>query len=164
MGIVDIVPLYDIYKEAIRLEKKHNWGFQFKVDEGCFETGIEFFETEIGIVTHHPPISDSWTAAQIIQCPDILDFTNRIIIEYEEETGNRRSGARMAKKGHGHPGELTNKRDSSRDSNYRRGGFRVLKIWETEYLEEKWNKKLYKFLCDCFCNRLEPKISTPGIN
>lgn len=171
LGEVDIAILNEIYREAVDLNKKHNWGFQFKVDDGDFETAIEFysdFHNETGFVVasvslYHPPLAKDWNDAEDILCPDILDFENKIIFEYEEETGNQRKGARLAKKGHGHPGELANKRDSRRDTLYLKGGFRVLKIWESEYNDGTWKKKMWRFLCDCFCNRIEPKISTPDL-
>ncbi len=161
MGLVDYVVLHDIYNETRLLEIKNNWGFKFKVDDGNFETAIEFIEpfSKPGTIeVYHPPIAIDWNDADIIQCPDILDFENKIIIEYQEETGKRRRGAFLAKKGHGHPGDLANIRDSRRDSNYSCGGFRVLNIWESEYNDGSWKKKLWIFLCDCFCNRLTPKF------
>ncbi len=155
MGEVDIVILNDIYREAVKQEIKNNWGFKFKVDDGNFETAIEFVEIAGGtdVILYHPPKAKDWNDADTIQCPDILDFENRIIIEYQEETGKRRKGAYLAKKGHGHPGDLANIRDSRRDSNYSRGGFRVLNIWESDYKNESWKKTLWQFLVDCFCNR-----------
>ena len=154
MGEVDIIILNDIYREAVKQEIKNNWGFKFKVDDGNFETAIEFYETlDKEMDVFHPPIAKDWNDAKTIQCPDILDFENKIIIEYQEETGKRRKGAYLAKKGHGHPGDLANIRDSRRDSNYSRGGFRVLNIWESDYKNESWKKTLWVFLCDCFCNR-----------
>ncbi len=83
-----------------------------------------------------------------------MDFENKIIIEYEESTGPRRSGARIARKGHGYPGDLINKRDSIRDEYYQAVGFRVCKIWENpEFKMNTWKKKLFHFLADCYCKR-----------
>lgn len=158
MGIVDIVVLHDLYREARKQEKEYNWGFEFKMDEGDYETAVEFTQDELQPQAVHPPIAMCWDDADPIFCPDIMDFENRIIIEYEEETGNRRTGARLAKKGHGHQGDLANKRDSRRDIFYLQGGFRVLKIWQSEYEDGSWRKKMWRFFCDCMCNRLTPKF------
>ncbi len=163
MGQADIVRLYEIYHEAIKLEKKLHWGFQFKVDAGNFETGIRIHnETGAVIPVDVEPNEDedpnpkNW----MLFVPDISDFNNRIIIEYEEETGNRRKGAFLAKKGHGHPGDLTNKHDSRRDFFYEAAAFRVCKIWESEFKLNTWKNKLYHFLADCFCNRKTVIYST----
>jgi len=159
MGIVDIVVLHDLYREAVKQEKEYNWGFKFKMDEGTFETAIEFQESSsYRPIAFHPPEAKNWDDAQDILCPDILDFWNRIVIEYEEETGKPKKGAHYAKKGHGHPGDLASIRDSRRDSLYLLGGFRVLKIWESEYNDGSWRKKMWRFFCDCFCNRISPKF------
>ena len=173
MGEADIVRLYEIYHEAIKLEKKLHWGFKFTVDQGKFETAIEFKTIvpplcqtgESRIIPLHPPIATDWNDAIKILCPDILDFNNRIIIEYEEETGNRRKGAFLAKKGHGHPGDLTNIHDTNRDEFYEYSGFRVCKIWESEFKLNTWKNKLFHFLADCFCNRkivIYSNVSSPG--
>ncbi len=119
-------------------------GFHFKADLGDFETAIEFIESPDGkIQTLHPPIAKNWYDAYKILNPDLLDYNNKKIIEYEEETGNRRSGARLAKKGHGHPGDLANIRDSRRNSYYEKAGFKFLQIWESD---KDWMEKINQFL------------------
>jgi len=153
MGEVDVEILHDILETTKTLEKENNWGFKFRTDNGKFETAIEF--TAIGY--HHPPKSNSWEEAKSeqneIKCPDLLDFHNRIILEYEEEEGRPKSGAYLAKKGHN---ELSDS-DQHRDHLYRIGGFRYFKIWESAYKDGSYKKKLWKFLCDCFCNRKNKK-------
>ncbi len=164
MGEVDIVVLDDIRKITKQLELENNWGFKFKIDHGSFETGIEF--TEIGY--HHPPISNSWEESKAqgneIKCPDLLDYENKIILEYEEEPEAGKKGGKLGKKGHTEESE----KDSHRDYLYRIGGFRFFKVWQSEYKklksdgsyiweseekQKKFEKKLWKFLCDCYCNR-----------
>ena len=150
MGEVDLVILSDINKVVKKLEKENNWNFSFKTDDGTFETAIEF--TAIGY--HHPPKSKNWNESKKegneIKCPDLLDFHNRIILEYEEEPKPGKRMGKLGKKGHTEESE----KDSHRDMLYRIAGFRLFKIWETEYKENSYEKKLWKFLCDCYTKRI----------
>lgn len=150
MGIKDLVPLHAIYDEIKSLEKEFKWGFDFKVDNGSFETAIEFRDAwknhqEEYIQCWHPPMSRSWDEAKesgtVIRCPDLLDWHHKLIIEYEEAPGPRRSGAKLAKKGHGLEGDLTNDRDKWRDTYYRLTGFTILKIYQLNYEDDS-----YKFI------------------
>lgn len=169
MGVKDLVVLDDIRQTIKKLELENNWGFNFKIDLGTWETAIEF--TVIGY--NHPPKSKSWKESKQsgneIKCPDLLDFKNRIILEYEEEGQKVRSGAYLATKGHGPEGDISNEKDSHRDQLYRIGGFRLLKVWQSEYKklksnglyvweskekQKKFELKLFHFLADCYCNRL----------
>lgn len=146
MGQVDLESLFEIYYEINSIKKKYNLGkLNFKVDEGTYETAIEF----VGTGHHHPPISLDWSNNPIIFCPDLLDYNNRIIIEYEEEVGNRKPGAKLAKKGHNRPGDFSNKRDGIRNKYYKDGGFRYFQIWESE---KNWQKKLEQFLLNVELN------------
>ena len=142
MGQVDIEILMDINKEIKKLKTKYS----FKVDHGSFETAIEFW----AIGYHHPPKSKNWeesrTNGNEIKCPDLLDYPDKLIIEYEEEGAKRRSGAKLASKGHGPEGDITNTKDSHRDQLYRIAGFRVLKIYESEYNDDSWKSKIQGFL------------------
>lgn len=137
MGAVDIEILMEINEEI----KKHGI-YSFKVDHGEYQTGLEFWE----IGYYHPPKSKSWEEAKAqgntIKCPDLLDITNKRIIEFEEESKPGKKGGKLGKKGH----TEESKRDSNRDYLYRISGFNVLKIWETDYLNGTWKEKLYNFL------------------
>lgn len=132
MGQADLERLFKVYYEINFIKKKHNLLCNFKIDTGSFETAIEF--TAIGY--HHPPKSKNWNelkqSGNDILCPDLLDYHNRIIIEYEEEP-------RPGKKGH----TEESKRDEKRDYFYRIGGFRLFKVWESDGV---WKEKLEKFL------------------
>ncbi len=139
MGVIDIENLFKIYYEINKIKKKHELSFNFKIDSGNYETAIEF----VGVNHFHPPISNDWSSNPIIFCPDLLDYHNCIIIEYEEEIGNKRPGATLAKKGHNRLGDIANKRDQRRDRFYRQGGFHYLQIWEHEI---NWQEKLESFL------------------
>ena len=139
MGQVDIESLFRIYEQIKKITKQHNLDFSFKVDHGTYETAIEF----VGNKSFHPPISENWDSDPDIFCPDLLDWHNKIIIEYEEEVGPQRRGAFLAKKGHHREGDMDNKRDTRRGIFYKHRGFHILRIWESD---ELWKKKLEKFL------------------
>lgn len=138
MGAVDIEVLMNINKEIKKLQTKYS----FKVDHGSFETAIEFITKK----AYHPPKAKNWDSNPNIKCPDLLDFSNRLIIEFEEEGQKKRPGASLASKGHGQAGDISNKRDTNRDSLYRIAGFRVLKIWESQYKNGTYIEKLKEFL------------------
>lgn len=146
MGEVDIQDLFRIYYEIKTIKKKHNLDFNFKIDHGCYETAIEF----VGVNHFHPPISTDWSENPTIFCPDLLDYENKLIIEFEEEVGEPRPGAKLAKKGHHRAGDQANKRDSRRNRHYKQGGFRVLQIWKSDL---NWRPKLEKFLLDMSINK-----------
>jgi len=142
MGEADIENLHKIYCECVHYCKQNKLPYQFKVDSGSWETAIEF--TAIGY--HHPPKSKSWEESKQqgneIKCPDILDFEHRLIIEFEEEPKPGKKMGKLGKKGH----VEESKRDEHRDQLYRIAGFKLLKIWESEYKSEEWTKKLHTFL------------------
>jgi len=138
MGHVDLESLFKIYYEVNSIKKRCNLNYDFKIDVGNYETAIEFIEKK----PYHPPLSKDWSNP-VIFCPDLLDWHNKIIIEYEEEIGDRRPGAKLAIKGHNREGDIDNKRDSNRTTYYLSGGFHTLRIWESDVL---WKEKLEKFL------------------
>ena len=139
MGEVDIDSLFRIYEQVKKIIKKHGLLFSFKVDTGSYETAIEFIEEK----PHHPPLSKDWSMKPLIFCPDLLDWYNKIIIEWEEEVGDKRPGAKLAKKGHHKEGDLDNTRDTRRNLYYDTGGFHTLRIWVSD---EFWKIKLEEFL------------------
>ena len=139
MGEIDIESLMKIYRECVSICKEYHLSYSFRVDHGTYETAIEF----IGSKSYHPPISENWNQNPEIFCPDLLDYENKIIIEYEEEVGERRPGAKLARKGHHREGDLDTKQDVRRNSYYNDGAFRVLRIYESDIL---WQKKLVDFL------------------
>lgn len=136
MGIIDNQILQDINKFIKSLNTKYT----FKTDDGSFETAIEF--TAIGYF--HPPKSKTWEEldGNEIKCPDLLDWHNRRIIEYEEEPKAGKRGDKLGKKGHTEESE----KDYHRDQLYRIAGFKILKIWETDYYNGDYQSKLKQFL------------------
>lgn len=152
MGNIDVIPLHKIYDKANEWCKKHNIRYSFTVDDGDYETAIEFFFLGDAKITQwevmHPPRSKNWDTNPNIFCPDIMDFDNKIIIEYEEEGQKKRSGAHLATKGHGREGDLPTRKDSRRTDYYSFGKFRVLRFYEADLSAENWDK-LYQFLLEC---------------
>ena len=129
MGNKDYPNLSKIYRFATDYCKLADLQFHFDVDSGHYETGI-VFNLETGSCRRRIE-QESWDDVrypEIMIVPDVCDFTNKIVLEYEEETGNRKSGDKMAKKGHGHEGDEDGKKDSRRNECYERAGFTVLRI------------------------------------
>ena len=143
MGEVDYENLHKIYRKCIDFCKENDLPYSFKVDNGDFETAIEFYYDDEKWQTYHPPVSKDWSTHPVIFCPDILDYTHKIIVEWEEEHGNRKNGAKLAKKGHSHQGDFDTKRDTRRTEYYNWGNFRVLRLWESDM---DWESKLGEFL------------------
>ena len=148
MGEQDVAKLMEIYKYLLDYCRENQYNYQFIVDLGKYETAIEFMQE--GKDHCYPPLSQLWKDVvrdgHTVLVPDILDYDNRIIIEYEEETGKREHGAKLATKGHGHPGDLANKRDSNKFKFYKNGKFRCFRLWESN---QEWKKDLAKFITVC---------------
>ena len=142
MGEQDIEKLMEIYTHLTNFCKTNNFNFKFKVDQGNFETAIEF----MGNGHSHPPISSNWTALQknghAVICPDLLDYRNKIVIEYEEEPKPMK-GPKIIKKGH----TEESKKDTDRDNFYEQGKFKLFKIWE---FDDDWRRHLDKFILQCY--------------
>lgn len=142
MGVKDLDALHEIYEILKAYCKKYKLPFKFTVDDGSFETAIEFW----AMGYHHPPKSKDWEESKKngtkIKCPDILDFEHRLIIEYEEEPKPGKKGGKLGKKGH----TEESSKDQHRDQLYRIAGFKLLKIWESEFKDGSWIKKLNIYL------------------
>ena len=158
LGLSDLVPLHDIYNECRRLEKEFNWGFQWKVDNGAYETAIEFYETiqfPFKLEAYHPPISKDWSTVRFLKCPDILHWDDKgvkIAIEYEEEPKLSKLGPKKGKKGHSE----FNSKDVERNTLYKLSGIYLFQVWQTHYEDGSYKKKLKKFLTDVYCKRIDP--------
>jgi len=154
MGQKDIATLNKIYITCNRICKLFELPFQFKEDTGSFETAIGISQTGF---TERPLQDARWSdykGQMSLFCPDILDFINKIIIEYEETPGKPRHGAKHAKKGHDPDG--MDKRTANRDLYYNLANFRVLKIFDYEMDDEpKWIMKVVDFLIICSAKQVE---------
>jgi hypothetical protein len=153
MGQSDIDKLNQIYTICNQTANLLDLQFQFKEDSGNYETAIGI--TEDGHM-ERPLIDSTWKAYKNnkkLFCPDILDYSNKIIIEYDETPGQPRRGAKLARKGHDPDG--MDLRTSTRDLYYALAKFRVLKIFDYEFHDSRWKIKLVQFLIKCFLNPQE---------
>jgi hypothetical protein len=161
LGNADIHNLNKIYIFANDFCQLASIPFRFKEDSGNYETAIII--NELGYFRRTKP-SDDWEKIKTYPhnprmfVPDLIDFENKIMIEFEEETGNKRPGAKLARKGHGHAGDLDGKRDSRRNEMYALSGFKLLRIWESELtISTVWKLIVIEFLLKCFREILEAK-------
>ena len=150
MGDRDIHNIHPIYRHTVDVCKLHNLPFTVKEDLGSMETAIQFKEEYFS----HPPFSEDWETNPEIVCPDVIILYNDNvmgIIEYEEKTGNRKSGARMARKGHGHEGDYDTKKDSRRNEHYETSKIPLHRIWESRFKKSNiWKIALTDFIFECY--------------
>ena len=150
MGKQDIYNIHPIYRACIDFTKLSELPFTFKVDSGNYETGI-VFNIETKSYRRHNSF-ETWqdiTYPEVMTCPDVLDFDHKIIVEFEEETGPRKPGAKYAKKGHGHEGDYNTTRDNLRNDAYLAAGFVVFRLWESTFKNKNWKLQLFEFLISC---------------
>lgn len=141
MGHQDITSLHKIYRYILHLNKENGWNFSFKVDSGSFETRIDISEDGKCFRGNNqlPLIGYS------MYCPDLLDFSRKLIVEYEESS-DKQTGYFHAKKSHKGHSDYCNTRDTERDAFYNIAGFKLLKIWDHELKDDTWMLKLDSFL------------------
>lgn len=159
MGERDIVNLNKIYRFANDFCKLASIPFHFEEDSGQYQTAIIFDEEEI---SHRRPEShETWKNVlypETMICCDVLDYDHKIIFEYEEEGQKHLSGARLARKGHGREGDISNKRDTRRNEFYSNNEFFFLRIWEAQFkVEIIWKIIVMDFLLLCYKKSLEIK-------
>lgn len=140
MGHRDLDSLFPIVQEARRISEEYNLGFSFRWDQGDYETRIDISDLGTCFIGNGklPLIGFE------MFCPDILDFHNKIIIEYEEEAKPNKGAKR--RKGHFEG----NNRDLRRDWAYTRARFDYLKIWESD---KNWKDTLKQFLIKTYAKR-----------
>lgn len=146
MGHKDLVKLHLVYSAVQSIAKMYGWHFQFKVDDGNFETAI-IIGMDGEWKLPGPESMEELKAREFQEklfCPDLIDYYQKLIIEYEElaKPNTGYLGAKMHK---GHT-DYTNSRDTIRDAYYNKAGFNVLKIFENELKDESWKAKLRTFL------------------
>lgn len=158
MGHSDIESLNRIYQFATQFCRLMEFPFRFREDSGNFETAIGI--TEDGHI-ERPLLGSNWKVyknGKKLFVPDVLDYNNKIIFEYEETW--KKEGKRKRK---GHDPDALDRRTSTRDLYYEIAKFRVLKIFDYEFeFERAWKLKIAKFLIKCHEIPLEKKVQHMG--
>ena len=155
LGNQDYSRLYPIYRHATDISKIHDLKFHFDIDSGNHETSIVFnLETKSCRKRNEYEEWDDIRYPELMITPDVCDFEGRIIFEFEEETGNRKSGAHHARKGHGHEGDPDKKRDTRRNECYKNAGFTLHRIWESQFKKSIWQIPVTEFLINCYRKNL----------
>jgi hypothetical protein len=146
MGIQDLQKLFEINQQIKQFDKKKHYNFIIDTDTKEGKTRIVI--DEFGTWKKTPYLTEE----QAIQfrkkgfrqfVPDLIDFKNKVIIEYQEESKGRqgvlRRRGKINKKGHD---EFS---DEDKDLFYKLAEFNQLKIWENTSPEEQ-KEELEKFL------------------
>jgi hypothetical protein len=146
MGIQDLQKLFEINQQIKQFDKKKHYNFIIDTDTKEGKTRIVI--DEFGTWKKTPYLTEE----QAIQfrkkgfrqfVPDLIDFKNKVIIEYQEESKGRqgvlRRRGKINKKGHD---EFS---DEDKDLFYKLAEFSQLKIWENTSPEEQ-KEELKKFL------------------
>lgn len=155
MGFKDFDRLSPIFTYTMKINKDENLGFKFDLDSGHHETAIQIYENGMVI---RPPMQNAMIFNKILE-PDIMDYRNKIIIEFEEEA-KPSTGFFHARLRHGHFPELLNQRDEERDKFYTKVAnppFRLLKIWQSN---KNWKEDLSVFLVKCKDIAFMPGVTT----
>ncbi|RZD38198.1 MAG: hypothetical protein CXT78_15250 [Thaumarchaeota archaeon] len=138
MGIQDLQKLFDINKQIKQIDKENYYNFMIDTDTKEGKTRIII--DEFGVWKKVPFLTEEQAGKfrkkgfrQFV--PDLIDFKNKIIIEYQEESKGRqgilRRRGKINKKGHD---EFS---DEDKDVFYELAKFNQLKIWENTPLEEQ---------------------------
>ena len=146
MGIQDLQKLFEINQQIKQFDKKKHYNFIIDTDtkEGKTRIVIDEFGTwkKTPYLTEEQAIEFRKKGFRQF-VPDLIDFKNKIIIEYQEESKGRqgvlRRRGKINKKGHD---EFS---DEDKDLFYKLAEFNQLKIWENTSPEEQ-KEELEKFL------------------
>ena len=131
MGAQDLQKLFEINKQIKQFDKKKYYNFIIDTDTKEGRTRIVI--DEFGTWKKTPHLTEEQATEyrkkgfrQFV--PDLIDFKNKIIIEYQEESKGRqgvlRRRGKINKKGHD---EFS---DEDKDIFYELAKFNQLKIWE----------------------------------
>ena len=131
MGIQDLQKLFEINKQIKQFDKKKY--YNFIIDTDTKEGRTRIIIDEFGTWKKTPRLTEEQASEyrkkgfrQFV--PDLIDFKNKIIIEYQEESKGRqgvlRRRGKINKKGHD---EFS---DEDKDIFYELAKFNQLKIWE----------------------------------
>ena len=146
MGIQDLQKLFEINQHIKQIDKKNN--YNFIIDTDTKEGKTRIIIDEFGTWKKTPQLTEEQASEyrkkgfrQFV--PDLIDFKNKIIIEYQEECKGRqgvlRRRGKINKKGHD---EFS---DEDKDIFYELAKFNQLKIWENTPVEEQ-KQELMNFL------------------
>jgi hypothetical protein len=145
MGIQDLQKLFEINQQIKQFDKKKYYNFIIDTDtkEGKTRIVIDEFGTwkKVPVLTEKQALEFRKKGFRQF-VPDLIDFKNKIIIEYQEESKGRpgvlRRRGKINKKGHD---EFS---DEDKDIFYELAKFNQLKIWEnTPALEQKEELKYF---------------------
>ena len=146
MGAQDLQKLFEIKNQIQQIDKKNY--YNFIIDSDTKEGRTRIIIDEFGTWKKMPNLTEEQASEyrrkgfrQFV--PDLIDFKNKIIIEYQEECKGRqgvlRRRGKINKKGHD---EFS---DEDKDIFYELAKFNQLKIWENTH-EVEQNKELKVFL------------------
>ena len=155
MGIQDLEKLFDINQQIKKIDTGNY--YNFVIDTDTKEGKTRIIINEFGAWKKMPTLTEIQAKGfrkkgfrQFV--PDLIDFKNKIIIEYQEESEGRqgvlRRRGKINKKGHD---EFS---DEDKDIFYSLAKFNQLKIWENTPLE-KQKKELKTFLA-LFSKNIQP--------
>jgi hypothetical protein len=146
LGIQDLEKLFCIHRQIKEIDKKNQYDFVIDTDtkEGKTRIVIDEFGTWKKVPSLTEEQAKDYRKKGFRQfVPDLIDFKNKIIIEYQEECDGRqgvlRRRGKINKKGHD---EFS---DEDKDLFYELAKFNQLKIWENT-APEKQNDELKEFL------------------
>jgi hypothetical protein len=146
LGIQDLEKLFDIHQQIKEIDEKNQYDFIIDTDtkEGKTRIVIDEFGTWNKVPSLTEAQADDYRKKGFRQfVPDLIDFKNKIIIEYQEECEGRhgvlRRRGKINKKGHD---EFS---DEDKDLFYELAKFNQLKIWENT-APEKQSEELRAFL------------------
>jgi len=146
LGIQDLEKLFHINQQIKKIDKENQ--YNFIIDTDTKEGKTRIIIDEFGTWQKVPFLSEEQVETfrkkgfrQFV--PDLIDFKNKIIIEYQEESEGRhgvlRRRGKINKKGHD---EFS---DEDKDMFYDLAKFSQLKIWENTP-PEKQREELEMFL------------------
>ena len=146
MGIQDLEKLFSINQQIKKIDTENY--YNFVIDTDTKEGKTRIIINEFGAWKKMPILTEIQAKdfrkkgfRQFV--PDLIDFKNKIIIEYQEESEGRqgvlRRRGKINKKGHD---EFS---DEDKDIFYGLAKFNQLKIWENTPLE-KQKEELETFL------------------
>ncbi len=155
MGVQDLEKLFSINQQIKKIDTGNY--YNFIIDTDTKEGKTRIIINEFGAWKKMPILTEMQAKDFRIKgfrqfVPDLIDFKNKIIIEYQEESEGRhgvlRRRGKINKKGHD---EFS---DEDKDIFYGLAKFNQLKIWENTPLE-KQKEELETFLT-LFSKNIQP--------